>query len=399
MLRSLLKPRYRAWIRVDKTPNWLRQCATVTMESIRGRLECMLADPNVLWVVQGLDPMLPNVGDNVQLLGDSPGQVLNVTVKRVSKEDERVSYWPYRTLTVSPDVLMVLVPADLAPEFTRGIARRYRCEFGKVKGRLPLAVGNIFFPQHLPMFSVLDAAWRMVDNFRRLQNMPRFVQTPLRTTNLHLSLGNGQRNNFHPYAVLAPPSEGTSPLSSAFRTVAGWIAPMHDLPEGSPVLERPNVYDGFVLGGSGDRLNMNITAKLEGEGLPIDVEKIAEELFQRSADQPVGLMLLDEFETMIELWEELRKARVGDGPMRNLWFALESRRASWQAARPGEARDALAAMGQVLGKHYCGSRWSDTLESGLKSGLLQKTLQLHWSILKCGLDAAEAKEGKHDESI
>ena len=246
------------------------------------------------------------------------------------------------------------------------------------------------------MFSVLDAAWRMLDNFRRLQEDAPLVLTPLRTRGLHLVLGNGERDNFHPYALLP---ETATPPGSAFHTVAGWIAHLKDLKEDTEVLERPNVYDGFFLGGSGDRLNMNLTANLKPSLTPVPFAEAGEKLFDRPAQQPVGLMFLDDFETMLDLWAELRAAGVGDGPMRNLWFALESRSESWLKAQPAGARQAVAAIGQALGEHYCGRDcWSKRLQEGLATELLQKSLQLHWSILKTGLDKKSEKE-LHHESI
>jgi hypothetical protein len=347
----------------------------------------MVAEPRyerVLWAVGGPGARLPEAGASVRLTGDGRAQAADTTVEQVSTEG--YPYWPYRTITISPDLLMALVPADVAPAFTRGIAHRYRSEFGKVQGRLPLAVGNIFFPHYLPMFSVLDAAWRMIDNFRRLHDAPAAprVRRALRKSGLH-TLGTGARDDFHPY-VLLDEDPGQSRPNSAFLTVAGWIAHRDDLQEGTPVLERPNLYDGFVLGGSGDRLNMNLEQWPPSRAVS---EEEFDAMFRRPAEQPVGLMRMERFEEMMDLWERLRENGAGDRPMRNLWFALQERERSWERAGGAGARSVLASIGSALGQHYCGARWTGEFDEGLRSGLLQKTLQLHWSILKTGLETKQ----------
>jgi hypothetical protein len=288
------------------------------------------------------------------------------------ENDPAAPYWPYRTLTASPDVLMVLMPAELAPAFTRIVAQRYREEFGKVKGRLPLAIGNIFFPDYLPMFSVLDAAWRMVENFRVLQT-GEGLDAKFDSAGLNLQLGSGGRDAFHAYAVTKERGEG------GFRTPAGWVAHMEDLKEGERIQERPNIYDGVVLGGSGDRLNLHLTEKPKGES-----EGEWEKAFKRNGRQPVGLMFLEEFERMMDAWEALKMARAGEGAMRNWWFAMEQRR-GWPA-------DTLESLGKALARNYCGKKWTKELDDAIKSGLLRKTLLFHWSILKQRLDSSGGDE-------
>ena len=70
-------------------------------------------------------------------------------------------YKPYRVITASPDLLLLLVPASAASEISKAIYERYLERFGKVYGRLPFSIGNISSPRYLPMFSVFDAARRM----------------------------------------------------------------------------------------------------------------------------------------------------------------------------------------------------------------------------------------------
>ena len=67
-------------------------------------------------------------------------------------------------------MLLLLAPADKAIAITQTLYEHYLEEFGKAYGRLPFSIGHIFFASNQPMFSVLDAARRMEENFRHLHN-------------------------------------------------------------------------------------------------------------------------------------------------------------------------------------------------------------------------------------
>lgn len=380
-IRTCLERGARGWMEIDPIPGWLKPSQRRSVE-VKGFGDEFLFHDGRLWIVQNRG--LPERIKSIELIGDGENErAKGVRVTRVASAGEKAGYWPYRTLTASPDVLMALMPADRAPEFTRLLAEKYREHFGKVAGRLPLGIGNIFFPKHLPMFSVLDTAWRVVDNFRKLQEGP-WVERPFQrpATVEGLRLGNGERDSFHSYVI----TKDRACVKSAFRTAAGWIAHREDLEEGTTILERPNLYDGIVLGGSGDRLNLNLTGKLDSKESPEErtitpQQEAAEKLFARTGQQRVGLMTLEEFEECTALWNDLNGTRKEDRPLRNLWFALEARRASWTGGDKAGGEAALLEIGKALGRHYLGEDWA-RLESAFERGVLEKTLQLHWSILK-----------------
>ena len=382
-IHSCLEQGSRGWLEIDPIPYWLKKYQTV---QIKGYGDEFLFNEFRLWIVQN-NGKVPIKGESVSLIGDNSKETDAAKITYVSNPVEARSYWPYRTLTASPDVLMVLMPANRAPEFTRILNEKYNEEFGKVAGRLPLGIANIFFPKHLPMFSVLDTAWRVIDNFRRLQEGP-WVERPYvpPATVQGLRLGNCERDSFHSHVI----TKSQAPVKSAFRTAAGWIAHREDLEKNTSILERPNLYDGIVLGGSGDRLNLNLTSQLTSEQSPEgrtivlqkDVEKA---LFQRTGVQRMGLMTLQEFEQCLSIWQSLKDTGVGDRPLRNFWFALDSRRTAWTSSDPQQGEAALIAIGKTMGQHYLGQHWQ-LFESAFEHGLLEKTLQLHCAVLKERLD-------------
>src|SRR5579875_575192 len=84
------------------------------------------------------------------------------TKAELAKDSYR-TYRPTLNLLTSPDQFMALVPASDALQLAEQIRCRYALEFGKVRDRLPLFLGLIFFHRKTPLFAVMDLGRRMVD--------------------------------------------------------------------------------------------------------------------------------------------------------------------------------------------------------------------------------------------
>jgi len=70
-------------------------------------------------------------------------------------------YRPHITLVTSPDHFIALIPACDAVTLAQKIQREYEKQFSKVRNRLPLHLGLVYFPRKMPLFAVLDAGRRM----------------------------------------------------------------------------------------------------------------------------------------------------------------------------------------------------------------------------------------------
>ncbi|GAN31762.1 MAG: CRISPR-associated protein Csx11 [Candidatus Brocadia sp. AMX2] len=176
---------------------------------------------------------------------------------------------PYRTITESPNLFMAIVPAKRAIEISDLIYQKYREHFGKVMGRLPFSIGNIFFGSKMPMFVVLDAGKRMIANFDNLaddKNKKAFYvnQTPEYTESnisfdltsslgkfcktltwqLPYKLGNCDKDYHHPYFIVG---SGGKDLSTErftfFKTIAGDVIHFTEIKEGDKLCVHPNYYD------------------------------------------------------------------------------------------------------------------------------------------------------------
>lgn len=75
---------------------------------------------------------------------------------------DATTYYPVIPVLAEPRVFAVLLPASTAVRLVMQVYRKYVQEMGKVRWRLPLILGTVFFPRHLPLRLVLDAGWRLL---------------------------------------------------------------------------------------------------------------------------------------------------------------------------------------------------------------------------------------------
>lgn len=202
----------------------------------------------------------------------------NFRLGTIRSSPGQYGYHPMRIITTSPDMFLAIVPADKAIEITQQIYKEYIKQFGKVMGRLPLSVGNIFFEEHTPMFVVLDSARRMVRNFEKLGEQPvemRVSKDHFSTTEgtngdrivikldqvrwpgcppmersfewrLPYKLGGGEIDYYHPYFIVKKEDENSSHYSYSknyFRTVVGDVIHFTEVQPGDILRVYPNYYD------------------------------------------------------------------------------------------------------------------------------------------------------------
>ncbi|MDG7000911.1 MAG: CRISPR-associated protein Csx11, partial [Nitrososphaerota archaeon] len=77
--------------------------------------------------------------------------------------DSNDKYLPFTPLLISPAMFQVLVPGEAAMEVVQLIKREYERQFNKVKNRLPLDLGVVFFKKKFPLYVVIDAARKMME--------------------------------------------------------------------------------------------------------------------------------------------------------------------------------------------------------------------------------------------
>lgn len=72
------------------------------------------------------------------------------------------NYHPYVTILSSPRTFLALVPGVDAADILQAIYEQYEKAFGKVRNRLPLHLGVVYFHRRSPLYAALDAAQRML---------------------------------------------------------------------------------------------------------------------------------------------------------------------------------------------------------------------------------------------
>ena len=71
-------------------------------------------------------------------------------------------YTPAIPILAEPRTFMALVPADKALDAIQAIKQKYEREMGKVRNRLPLHLGAVYFHRRTPLRAALDAGRRML---------------------------------------------------------------------------------------------------------------------------------------------------------------------------------------------------------------------------------------------
>lgn len=82
-------------------------------------------------------------------------------------EDKFQNYLPHVKIYDFPDQFMVLVPAYEALDIAENILSEYEVQFSKVRDRLPFHLGVIAFHRRTPLYVVMDAGRRLLEEFKR----------------------------------------------------------------------------------------------------------------------------------------------------------------------------------------------------------------------------------------
>jgi hypothetical protein len=207
-----------------------------------------------------------------------------ITVERVDRLPG--SYTPVVPILAEPRTFMALVPADKALAAVDAIRQKYEREMGKVRNRLPLHLGVVYFHRRTPLRAALDAGRRMLQQKslggespwtvqgKRCGDLPTEVQS-LADGTLHFKqcyavrlaqngceltwyvpalMGDGQtEDQWYPY-VFIETNHDDSKVNGRKRAFKGlrptangveacWLVHMADLEEGDQVYFTPATFD------------------------------------------------------------------------------------------------------------------------------------------------------------
>lgn len=202
-------------------------------------------DSKTAIVINGDETVKNSKSDDLyEVFGSESSDTKLAKIKFTLNEDK--PYLPVREVLLSPELGMFLVPADKAFDVAKEIGKRYSEEFGKVRGRLPFNIGLLYFQSKHPIYLVLDAARRMVEEFEKKDANSTVTATVLPREEacgvLRLKinknksgirqngegriipfpvddkLGNGETDYHHPYMIVQN-GNGVTNRPSYFKTV------------------------------------------------------------------------------------------------------------------------------------------------------------------------------------
>jgi hypothetical protein len=314
-------------------------------------------------------------------------------IDRLERSD--LVYYPYRRLLVSPLVFMAMVPGSAALDIADCIRNKYDHRFAKVKGRLPLSLGIVFFGEHTPMFAVLDTGKRMIRNFEDLHGRgpvsfrakrspqnppsPTFRLRQYRNEEAEFPVtfaGEIEQDPHFPYILT--PLRLDRP--SYFDTLPGHILHFRDVQDGDEILAYPNYLDILHLDATTRRFQVSLPATGE------DRKRLAAPHLPDTYPY-----FLDELADIKGLWQYLVKSRISDSSLRGVEGLLLSKLEEWAPVTPGHIWEdavwqdlAAATITRNFAKEH-----RQEITQAVHSGLFFDTLDLYLRILKKRLRGAE----------
>lgn len=95
----------------------------------------------------------PELGKPIQIIASA----------RVERSEKLDAYYPVIPLIAEPGICMLLIPADKALFLVNAVKLSYEEQFGRVRDRLPIHLGLVFFPRRTPIRAVLESGRAMLD--------------------------------------------------------------------------------------------------------------------------------------------------------------------------------------------------------------------------------------------
>lgn len=166
-------------------------------------------------------------------------------------------------IVAEPRSFLMLVPADKSLAVLQHIRDKYERELGKVRNRLPLYLGVVYFGRRTPLFAALDAARAMLDSSPSTVNSEQWklASNPQSSANgrtlkiefengiewqIPVKMGDGQTDDWwYPYFALdtQPDPPRTRQFKQGNKT---WVH-VQDLQQGDTVSVTPSRFDFLWL--------------------------------------------------------------------------------------------------------------------------------------------------------
>lgn len=305
-------------------------------------------------------------------------------------------YTPAIPILAEPRTFMALVPADRALEVVKDIKAKYEREMGKVRNRLPLTLGAVYFGRRTPLAAALDAGRRMlrrpgqtvqaeVAAISSVKPWPKKIALTLKlgereiVVSVPTVMGDGKTEDcWYPYVFVKQPATDY-PLAKRERKFQApcpwvldeqgkpqelWLVHAGELKKDDVIYFTPSTFDFEYLDTTARRFEVSYAG---GQ--------------RRGADKRQRPYLLEELDHIEKVWAEVSK--VSTSQFKALVALIESKRQDWQqptgdAALSLSEGDPFRQLCRDVLKHA--GVHSETLECAALSGMLNDALELHLTI-------------------
>jgi len=275
-------------------------------------------------------PEQPSTG-RLHITWEDQGQKGRATYQVIDVQEpseDYLCYHPALTLLASPDQFLALVPAADALEIADKIRAEYETQFGKVRNRLPLFLGIVFFPRKTPLLAVMDTARRM-------------LETPLEEEKWEIAqdVVNGQVQFKNGIQWNVPTLMGDGQTSDEwypyFFIIEGTTAPQHPR---RFQLRRQSDNDPQKVGSVSDhyanRWLVHVNDLGGNDAVSVTPSRFAylwlDHTARRFAFDPAQeVLLLEELPRLMHMWTALKKSDITDTGLRNVQALLEAKAATW----------------------------------------------------------------------
>mgnify|MGYP005841097261 CR=1 FL=1 len=302
-----------------------------------------------------------------EVIGNRCGRFLEPSLRLGHPEAGRMGhYTPSLPLVTSPDQFLALVPTRDALDLAQRIFCRYKDEFARVRNRLPLFLGLVFFPRKLPLQAVIDTARRMLAGVElKEESWPLASAHDGRLTfengvswTFPLKMGDVTTDDlWYPYVAL---EEGDTHERDLYFTHKSrtWVHAKH-LQAGDTVRVYPSRFTYTFLENTAQRF-----------------------LFDPAKD----VLLLEELSQLREMWRSLRKQRdLTDTKLQGVAALFEAKRAAWRIDEAPDDSDERRALRDLAEATLARETLPGVTPEDVLNGRFDRCLHLHLHILRARL--------------
>jgi len=325
------------------------------------------------------------------------------------------AYTPAIPILAEPRTFMALVPADRALEVLKAIKAKYEREMGKVRNRLPLTLGAVYFGRRAPLAAALDAGRRMLQRGKSANGQmgtwtvvekveikekdaaPKYLQQKHFTRwaevtlerearrvvwRVPLRMGDGDTPDvWYPYVFVKQPAPDR-PLAERngkFQVPCPWVLDEQGNPQKLDLVHADELQKDDVVYFTPSTFDFEY---LDTTARRFEVSYAGGQ--RRGIGKRQRPYLLEELDNIEKVWAEVSK--ISKSQIKMVVSLIETKRHDWLTMdTPAAQATATATFRQFVRDVLHEAKiYSELLERAALSGMLNDALELHLTIAKEG---------------